>query len=58
MNASILSQVSQAIQSVLTDVADEVARATGFIKRQVKVTGSNFCQTLVIGWLGNPEATL
>ena len=58
MNASILSQVSQAIQSVLTDVADEAARATNFIKRQVKVTGSNFCQTLVMGWLGNPEATL
>lgn len=58
MNTQILSQVSNAIQAVLTDVADEVARATGFIKRKVKVTGSNFCQTLVIGWLGNPDATL
>ena len=58
MNTQILSQVSNAIQAVLTDVADEVARATGFIKRRVKVTGSNFCQTLVIGWLGNPDATL
>lgn len=58
MNTAIISQVSQAMQTVLTDVADELARTSNFIKRQVKVTGSNFCQTLVMGWLGKPEATL
>jgi hypothetical protein len=46
------------MQIVLTDVANKTARATNFIKRKVKVTGSNFCQTLVMGWLANPEATL
>lgn len=58
MNTPIISQVSQAMQTVLTDMADELAYAADFIKRQVKVTGSNFCQTLVMGWLGKPEATL
>jgi len=58
MNTPIITQVSQAMQKVLTDVADELAQTTKFIKRQVKVTGSNFCQTLVMGWLGNPKATL
>jgi len=58
MNTAIISQVSQAMQTVLTDIADELARTSNFIKRQVKVTGSNFCQTLVMGWLGKPEATL
>jgi hypothetical protein len=58
MNTGIISQVSQAMQTVLTDIADELARTSNFIKRQVKVTGSNFCQTLVMGWLGKPEATL
>ncbi len=58
MNTAIISQVSQAMQTVLTDAADELAQASDFIKRQVKVTGSNFCQTLIMGWLGKPEATL
>ncbi len=58
MNTLIISQVSQAMQTVLTNVADRLALATNFVKRQVKVTGSNFSQTLVMGWLGNPEATL
>jgi hypothetical protein len=58
MNTAIISQVSQAMQTVLTDIADELAQTSNFIKRQVKVTGSNFCQTLVMGWLGKPEATL
>ncbi len=58
MNIPIISQVSQAMQTVLINVADELAQTSGFIKRQVKVTGSNFCQTLVMGWLAKPEATL
>jgi len=58
MKNIIISQVCQAMQTVLTDIADELARTSNFIKRQVKITGSNFCQTLVMGWLGKPEATL
>ncbi len=29
-----------------------------FIKRQRKLTGSKFVQTLVFGWLANPQSTL
>ncbi len=58
MCTPIISQVSQAMHNVLTNVADELAREAEFVKRQVKVTGSKFAQTLVLGWLGNPEATL
>ncbi|MEJ2747715.1 MAG: IS4 family transposase, partial [Anaerolineae bacterium] len=54
----IITQVSQAMQRVLTIAATEAAKETGFIQRQVKVTGANFCQTLVFGWLQEPEATL
>ena len=43
---------------VLTEVAERAAKSSGFIKRRVKVTGSNFSQMLVLGWLSNPEATL
>jgi hypothetical protein len=42
----------------LTDVADKAARRTGFVQRQSKLTGAKFCQTLVFGWLANPQATL
>lgn len=46
------------MRHVLTEVAEQAAKSSGFIKRRVKVTGSNFSQMLVLGWLGNPEATL
>lgn len=40
------------------EVADRLGRSSGFIKRKRAVSGSNFVQTLVFGWLGNPEASL
>ena len=55
---TIITRVSQAMQNVLTHAATEAAKTTEFIQRQVKVTGANFCQTLILGWLENPEATL
>lgn len=54
----IIPQVVKAVKGVLEGSADKLAKATGFVKRQVKVTGSNFSQTLVFGWLANPDATL
>jgi len=53
-----ITQVAQAMQTVLTEVADEVARRTGFVRRRSKLTGAKFCQTLVWGWLANPQASL
>lgn len=54
----IIPQVVAAIQEVLGESADRLAKATKFVKREVKVTGSNYSQTLVFGWLSNPDATL
>jgi hypothetical protein len=54
----ILSKVTDEMQGVLTQSADEKAIQTGFVKRERKVTGSKFIQTLVFGWLDNPDATL
>ena len=53
----IISQVTGAMQTVLTTVADAAAIATGFIKRKRKLSGAAFVQTLVFGWLANPEST-
>jgi hypothetical protein len=55
---STLPQVARCMQTVLTDEADAAGRRSGFIQRQVKLTGGTFAQTLVFGWLSNPEATL
>ena len=46
------------MQDILTTNADIVAKAVGFIKRQRKFSGSTFAQTLIFGWLNDPEATL
>lgn len=52
-----IAQVSQAMQTVLTTVADAAARTSGFVKRVSKCTGALFTQTLVLGFLSNPDAT-
>jgi hypothetical protein len=52
-----IAQVSQAMQTVLTTVADTAARATGFVQRTSKLTGALFVQTLTLGFLSNPQAT-
>lgn len=55
---SSLAQVATAMQHVLTAVADAAARETKFVRRVRKWTGALFVQTLVLGWLGNPAASL
>jgi len=57
MNATI-PQVAQAMQTVLTTVADTAAHETKFVQRASKMTGSLFAQTLTLGWLANPQASL
>src|SRR5262249_24308892 len=46
------------LRSVFTDVADRAARATEFVRRESKLTGSVFAQILTFGWLNNPNAGL
>lgn len=55
---NILSKIADAMQVVLSETADAIARTTGFIKRQRKLTGSDFAQTLIFGWLDNPDSTI
>jgi len=54
----ILSRVADSMQTILTTVADKMALTTDFIKRLRKLSGSLFVQTLVFGWLSNPDSTL
>ena len=51
-------QLTQALQEVFTTTADALARRTGFVQRTSKLTGALFAQTLVFGWLANPQVSL
>lgn len=53
-----LPHVATALQSSLTAIADELARASGFCQRRSKLTATVFVQTLVLGWWQHPSATL
>jgi len=53
-----IQQVAKAMQAILSTVAEKIGRQTKFVKRQSKLTGSKFVQTMVFGYLSNPEATL
>ena len=53
-----LPQLAQTLQTLLTTTADTAAHTTRFVQRRSKLTGAAFLQTLVFGWLANPQATL
>lgn len=54
-----LPQVTEAMQTILNDVAERAARTNGLIRRptRVKLTGAQFVQTLVFGFLADPHAS-
>ncbi len=53
-----IADVAQALRKVLQTVAEEAAQTSGFVRRRRKLTGAGFVQTLVLGWLRAPEASL
>jgi hypothetical protein len=53
-----IPRISEAMQTVLTTTADDAAHESGFVQRESKMGGASFAQTLVLGWLENPQATL
>ncbi len=55
-----VSQFEEALREIMGPQANELAKKTGFVRRERKegVTGSNFVQTLVFGWLSKGDATL
>src|SRR5258707_11432330 len=53
-----VADLALTLQPLFTTVADQAARASGFIQRVRTLTGATFVQTLVFGWLANPDASL
>ncbi len=56
--STTIPQLAETMQTILTTVADEAARPAGFTERTSKMTGAKFVQTLVFGWLADPQARL
>ena len=53
-----VSELTQTLQTLFTTTADVLARRTGFVQRQSKLSGALFAQALVFGWLATPQASL
>jgi hypothetical protein len=59
--ASLMTSVTQCeamLKHVLNERANVLARETGFVKRERKLTGASFVQVMALGHLHQPEATL
>jgi hypothetical protein len=52
-----IAQLATTMQTLLTTTADQVAKRTGFVQRQRKVSGAGFAQALVFSFMAKPEAT-
>lgn len=57
MTISVQS-LATALQTLLTTIADRAAKDSGFVRRVRKITGAGFVQSLVLGWMADPNATL
>ena len=53
-----LSKAGEAIQTFFQRTADRLARVSGFVQRESKVTGAHWVQTLTFGFIETPQATL
>ena len=53
----IIPEIARAMRVVLNEVANEAGRASGLIKRQRKLSGASFVQSLVFAYLAKPAAT-
>ncbi len=52
-----LGEIATHVQSLFHEKAEQWARSTGFVQRASKINGSAFAQTLVFGFLNQPEAS-
>ena len=55
---TIIPEIKAALKKILITKPREYQKSSGFIQRQRQVTGESFAQTLILGWLKNPQATL
>ena len=55
---SNVSQIAQALQEILNERVEALAKETKFIQRVRQISGADFAQALIFGWLQEPEVTV
>src|SRR6266849_7343363 len=55
---SSVPHCAETVQRILEEEAEQLARQTGFIERERVLSGADFVQSLILGWLQEPEITL
>src|SRR5579863_4857613 len=55
---STVSHCAEVLQRIIGAEADQMAREVGFIQRERALSGADFVQGLIFGWLQEPEITL
>ena len=53
-----LPQLVDTLQTILEEEANELARDSGFVVRERELSGADFAQTLIFGWLQEPDVSL
>lgn len=53
-----VAQCVETLERVLEEEAEQLARETGFIQRKREISGADFVQGLILGWLQEAEITL
>lgn len=55
---SSVAYLAETLGHILEEEACLLARETGFIQRERRLSGADFAQTLIFGWLAEPEISL
>lgn len=50
-----VSQQAEVLQRILEEEARRLARETGFVERERAISGADFAQALILGWLQRPD---
>lgn len=58
MRSSKCNQPAQQLHQFFRRLPEQLGKASGFVQRRSKMTSTVFMQTLLLGWLHNPEASL
>jgi hypothetical protein len=53
-----VTQVAETMQRIIGEEVEQLAREVGFIQRERVLSGADFVQGLILGWLQEPEITL
>jgi len=54
----VFTDLAMTLQTLLTTEAEHAAQESGCVRRRRKLSGATFVQTLVLGWLHDPHASL